>query len=437
MGSREGWQTLGAGLIGIGQNYQAINQQDTTLRMEEAAEQQKQQRLSRTDMMTNLYAGQDRDLAERKFAADTQFNKDSLDAQIKATEADDKLAKSNFELTESIAKYGSFAQQKTAEYQSESLNQARERLELDTKSTAERTALMDREVTLNEANAIHNHAMDQARIAIQQGNYAIALEELQLAKSHQNYVEEMDTKRFEQSENTIIHDQDIAKQNLAIRQADLLLKQQQINNSKTSEEERIRLQGEANKLKEQIFDWEKHNRTLDDQAKLIDIEYKKAVTQSTLAEIARKNATDKYVYKVQQVDVVVGEDKVTGEPILRSEDRIVAINVETQDFKMIRPDGTWLNGSPRGWEHHLKIGIVAIDRLLNSNPSWTSAQAITEAKKLQPEYDHWDTIGQLFIQSKTVVDKTETPLTNPDLNAAPKTSVNPSRLSNRSGGGGF
>ena len=80
---------------------------------------------------------------------------------------------------------------------------------------------------------------------------------------------------------------------------------------------------------------------------------------------------------------------------------------------------------------------MAIDRLLNSNPSWTSAQAITEAKKLQPEYDHWDTIGQLFIQSKTVVDKTETPLTNPDLNAAPKTSVNSSRLGNRSGGGGF
>jgi len=436
MGSREGWQTLGAGLIGIGQNYQAINQQDTTLRMEEAAEQQKQQRLSRTDMMTNLYAAQDRDLAERKFAADTQFNKDSLDAQVKATEADDNLALSQHELAKSIANHGSFAQKKTAEYQSENLNLARERLGLDTKTTAERTALLDREVTLAEANAIHNHAMDQARIAIQQGNYAIALEELQLAKSHQSYVEEMDTKRFEQSENTIIHDQDIAKQNLAIRQADLLLKQQQINNSKTSEDERIKLQGEANKLKEEIFNWEKHNRTLDDKAKLVDIEYKKAVTQSTLAEIARKNATDKYVYKVQQVDVVIGEDPVTGEPVLQSEDRIVAINVETQDFKMIRPDGTWLNGSPRGWEHHLKIGIVAIDRLLNTNPSWTSAQAIAEAKKLQPEYDHWDTIGQLFIHSKTVVDKTETPVTNPDLSAAgrkPPISVDSSPL----GGGGF
>lgn len=427
MGSREGWQTLGAGLIGLGQNYQAINQQDTTLRMEEAAEQQKQQRLSTTDMMTNLYAAQDRDLAERKFAADTQFNKDSLDAQIKATEADDKLAQSQFGLAESIANYGSWAQQQTAKNASETVLLARERLELDTKSTAERTALMDREVSLNEANAIHNHAMDQARIAIQQGNYEIALEELQLAKSHQNYVEKMDTKRFKQSENTIIHDQDIAKQNLAIRQADLLLKSQQINNSQINEEERIKLQGEANKLKEEIFNWEKHNRLLDDQAKQADIEYKKAATQSTLAEIARKDLTDKYVYKVQKVDVVIGEDEL-GQPITQSEDRIVAINVETQDFKMIRPDGTWLNGSPRGWEHHLKIGIVAIDRLLNTNPSWTSAQAIAEGRKLQPEYDHWDTIEQLFIQSKTVVDQTETPVTNPDLSAAPSTSVNPSPL---------
>ena len=398
MGSREGWLTLGQGLIGIGQNYQDINNLDTTARREELAEFAKQKRLGRTDMMTNVYAAQDRDLAERKFAADTAHNAATLAAQKEQSEATNKLAGSQQKLQETIALQGTWAQQQDVEGKKEDRQLQRDQFEWQKETTEERMKQDVRRMDMQEADMFQRHAIAQAELALKEEDTARAWSELELARRAQKFKETTVERQEKRADKALTHQIEQNKDDYNIKWLEYRLNKKRIEAGIESQDERDRIASEQLDIEKDLQDLREKQHTLEvnkaDQVKI----YQTAMLDISGRELALKEGAGKWKFTTRPImERVLTDTGVSGQnqeyTMQKVGEEIIAINIqdpELQDVRVMQEDGSWKYGTPDGLQTDDMKAALAIGRAMREK-GVSLEDAIARAKDTKPEYD-WDAL---------------------------------------------
>jgi hypothetical protein len=423
MGSREGWMTLGQGLIGVGQNYQTINTQNTTSIREEKAEHAKQQRLSRTDMMTNLNAAADRQFKVDQSKLDEGYRRDTLAAQERSTAATQTLAERQQTHTELVAEQGTFAQKGALETARGHLVVAEERLKLDGKNTADRLALLQSADTRAAADQVHRHSMAEARKLIDSGNLTLAQDELALAKKAQTFREGMSEREQDRADESLA-DQVLTNAN----RTGLAWLEHELNSKRIESGLETAEQGRALATRNAEIEDELHELNLTDgnlsmEVKRQQMAYDKATLAIAKDELEWKKGKSKWKFDTQdRYAMRCTEKDPTGTHCIKEESvvvgkDIIAINIkdpDLQEIRILQEDGTWLYGSPDGLGSEYREAISAVTNMMGRvNPltktEFTLDHAVAHLKKTIPEFKLWDEVKDLFVIVKTAEDTNALP----------------------------
>jgi hypothetical protein len=421
MGSRDGWIEAGKGLIGIGQNYATYTNQNTTAMIERQAEEAKQQRLSRTDLMTTVNASADRALQRDKMEGDIQYRQDTLEATTEQNKATNLHNQNMLTATETAARATEKYRSETQAALAAKNKREHETLSADEKkkweNEAEKNKLADKRITTtvdmhNDDISLKKEAQKLAKqIADHKGKMdagalKVAQDTVNEAKRNHNYLNTHNIEKLKILDNTQKGNVKIAEANIAIRKSEIKLLEKRINLEETDQKSREKLEADKQQLNDDIHEWNKTKETLIRDVTAAEVAYKKAQTATLVGKEERESFAGKWVFQTLSVQIGWDVNKATQVRTPIMGERLVAINVQNpklMEIKILKQDGSWINGTPDGMKEHLVEAIGVINhfkneiRKENSELSETdlTAAAFVKVRKLQPDYE-WDVVESIY-----------------------------------------
>jgi len=417
-----GLTALGQGLMGIGQNVSS----DWLSALEQQAEDQKS---SRAEMFKVT-----------AMAMDHQVKTAQMEQSAKQSELDEayrgkRLAIDEKQVDATIA--STKAQQALAAelgrgqlaVAQDQVGVAKGRLELDGKTSEERTEIMRSTNDRAEKDQVHRHAMDEARKLMDDGKLDLAQKELELAREAQEFREKTVEGQEKRADKALTHQIDQHNQDYSLKFLEYRLNKKRIEAGIGSQKERDRIAGEQLKIEGELQKLREKQHTLDIEKAAQVKAYQDATIKLSEREMTHKEGKSKWKLTTRPImQEMVTTSASPGVPEKRAMQKvgeeIVAINIEDpelKDIRILQENGSWLYGSPDGLESEFKERIMEVRYLLGKkNPAtgteFTVSGAIDHLKKTIPEYKLWDEVRDRFVIIETsevttplAEDRSETP----------------------------